>query len=59
MAGDLHGSKTKLLRRDIDDTMEALDSLLSIRSADISQIRLMTDALLEVWIGKLVLFPSS
>jgi hypothetical protein len=39
--------------------MEAIDSLLSIISADISEIKLMMDALLKVWIGKLVLFPSS
>jgi light-regulated signal transduction histidine kinase (bacteriophytochrome) len=45
-------------QRNIDDIMEAVDSLLSITSADISEIRLMMDALLEVWIGNLILFPS-
>jgi hypothetical protein len=45
--------------RNIDDTMEALDSLLSISSVDISEIRLMVDALVEVWIGKLILFSAS
>jgi hypothetical protein len=59
MMRDVHGSKTKLLRWNIDDTMEAIDSLLSISSVDISKIRLMMDALLEVWIEKLILFPSS
>jgi hypothetical protein len=49
----------KLLQRNIDDATEAIDSLLSITSADTSDIRLMMDALLEVWIGKLALFPSS
>jgi hypothetical protein len=47
------------IQRNVDDTTEALDFLLSITSADISEIRLMMDALLEVWIGKLILFPSS
>jgi hypothetical protein len=39
--------------------METLDFLLSITSTDVSEIRLMMDDLLEVWIGKLILFPSS
>jgi hypothetical protein len=39
--------------------MEAIGSLLSITSTDVSEIRLMMDVLLEVWIGKLILFPSS
>jgi len=43
----------------IDDTMEVIDSLLSITSADISEIRLMMDVLLEVYLGKLILFFSS
>jgi hypothetical protein len=47
------------IQRNIDDTMEAFDSLISIMSVDISEIRLMMDALLEVWIGKLILFQSS
>jgi hypothetical protein len=47
------------IQRNIDDIMEALDSLLSITSADISEIRLMVDTLLEVLIGRLILFPSS
>jgi hypothetical protein len=38
---------------------EALDSLHSISSLDVSEIRLMMDALLEVWIEKLILSPSS
>jgi hypothetical protein len=56
---DLHGSKTRLLQRNTDDTMEAIDSLLSITSADISEIRFMMDVLLEVRIGKViwVFFP--
>ncbi len=49
----------KDIQRNIDDIMEALDSLLSITSTDVTEIRLMMDALLEVWIGKLILFPSS
>ena len=53
----------KDVKKNIDDLLEALDSLLSITSIDISEIRLMMDALLEVWIGKLIgkliLFPSS
>jgi Mg2+ and Co2+ transporter CorA len=47
------------IQGNIDDNMETLDSLLSITSADISEIRLMVDALLEVWIGKLTLYLSS
>jgi Mg2+ and Co2+ transporter CorA len=47
------------IQRNIDDIMEALDSLLSITSTDVSEIRLMMDSLLEVWIGKLILFQSS
>jgi len=39
--------------------MEPIDFLLSITSTDISEIRLMIEALLEVWTGKLILFPSS
>ena len=46
------------IQRNIDDIMEALDSLLSITSTDVSRIRLMMDALLETWKGKLILFPS-
>jgi hypothetical protein len=45
--------------KNIDDLVEAIDSLLSITSTDISEIRLMMDALLEVWIGKLILFSPS
>jgi len=59
MKRDLHGSKTKLLQRNIDDTMQAIDSLLSITSADISEIRLVMDGLLEVYLGKLILVFSS
>jgi len=39
--------------------MEALDSLLSITSADISEIRFMMDVLLGVYLGKLILVFSS
>jgi hypothetical protein len=39
--------------------MEAMESLLSTTSADISEIRLTMDGLLEVWVGKLILFPFS
>jgi len=38
---------------------EAIDSLLSITSADVSQIRLMMDALLRIYLGKLILLCSS
>jgi hypothetical protein len=41
-------------KRNIDDTMKAIDSLLSIRSADISEIRLMMDELLRASLGKLI-----
>jgi len=47
------------IQRNIDDTMEAIDSLLSITSAEISQVRLMMDVLLEVYLGKLILVFSS
>jgi hypothetical protein len=46
-------------QRNIDDTREAIDSMLSIKSADVSQVRLMTDVLLEVYYGKLILGSSS
>jgi hypothetical protein len=46
------------IQRNIDGTMEAVDSLLSITSADISEIRLMMDVLLEVYLGKLILLFS-
>jgi hypothetical protein len=39
--------------------MEAIDSLLSITSADKSEIRLMMNVLLEVYLGKLILVFSS
>jgi len=39
--------------------MEVTDSLLSITSADISEIRLMMDVLLEVFLGKLILLFTS
>jgi len=38
--------------------MEAIYSLLSITSADISNIRLMMDVLLDVFLGKLILVFS-
>jgi hypothetical protein len=49
----------KDIQRNIDDTMETIDSLLSITSADISEIRLMMDVLLKVYLGKLILVFSS
>jgi hypothetical protein len=49
----------KDVEKNIDDLLEAIESLLSITSTDVSEIRLMMDALLKVWIGKLILFPSS
>ena len=49
----------KDIQRNIDDTMEAFDPLLSITSVDVSEIRSLMDALLEIWVGKLVLFLSS
>jgi hypothetical protein len=48
-----------VVQRNINDTMEAIDSLLSITNADISQIRLMMDVLLEAYLGKLILVFSS
>jgi hypothetical protein len=44
--------------RESHDTMEALGSLLSKTCADISEIRLMMDVLLEVYLGKLILVFS-
>jgi hypothetical protein len=41
------------------NTLEAIDSLLSITGADISEIRLMMDVLLEAYLGKLILVFSS
>jgi hypothetical protein len=49
----------KDIHRNINDTKEAIESLLSIKSADISEIRLMIDVLLEVYYGKLILVFSS
>ncbi len=46
------------IQRNIDDTKEATDSLLSITGADISEIRLMMDVLLEAYLGKLILLFS-
>jgi hypothetical protein len=46
---------TRDIERNIGDIMEAIDFLLSITSADISEIRLMMDMLLEVYLGKLIL----
>jgi hypothetical protein len=37
---------------------EAIDSLLSITSADILEIRLTMDVLLEVYLGKVILVFS-
>jgi len=48
----------KGIQWNIDDTMEAIDSLLSITSADISEIRLRMDVLLKVYLGKLILVFS-
>ncbi len=39
--------------------MEAVEILLSIAGADISEIRLVMDVLLEVNLGKLILVSSS
>jgi len=39
--------------------MEAIDLVLSITSADISEIRLMMNVLLDVFLGKLILLFSS
>jgi len=38
--------------------MEAIDSLLSTTSADISEIRFMMDVVLEIYLGKLILVFS-
>ncbi len=38
--------------------LEAIDSLLSITIVDISEIRLMMDVPLEVYLGKLILLFS-
>jgi hypothetical protein len=43
------------IKKNIDDILKAVDSLLGISSTDISEIRLMMDRLLLVWEGKLVL----
>jgi hypothetical protein len=59
MTRDLHDSRTRLLQKNINDTMEAIGSLLSITSGNISEIRLMMDVLLEVYFGKLILVFSS
>jgi hypothetical protein len=59
MTRDLHDSRTKLLQKNINDTMEAIGSLLSITSGNISEIRLMADVLLEVYFGKLILVSFS
>jgi hypothetical protein len=39
--------------------MEAIDSLLSITSGDIPELRLMMGVLLEVYLGKQILLSSS
>ena len=41
----------KDIKKNIDNMLKAIDSLLSITSTDISAIRLMMDILLEVWVG--------
>jgi hypothetical protein len=46
------------IKKNIDDLLEAVDALLDISSADISEIRLMMDRLLLVWVGKLALLLS-
>jgi len=51
-------AKIEMSSFNIDDTVEAIDSLLSITSADISEIRLMMDVLLGVYLGKLILVFS-
>jgi Tol biopolymer transport system component len=50
--------KTSDIKKNIDDLLEAIDALLDIRSADISEIRLMIDRLFVVWLGKLILLPQ-
>jgi len=37
------------LEKNIDDILQAIDSLLVVASVDISEIRLMMDDLLKVW----------
>jgi len=39
--------------------MRAIDAVVSITSADISEIRLMMDVLVEVYLGKLIFVFSS
>jgi hypothetical protein len=39
--------------------MEAIDSLLSITSGDIRELRLMMGVLLEVYLGKQIVLSSS
>ena len=63
------GSQVDLFLRRVSDltlsitflsynTMETIDSLLSITNADISEIGLMIGVLLEVFLGKLILVFS-
>jgi hypothetical protein len=49
----------KDVQKNIDDLLKAIESLVSIIRTDVSEIRLMMDALLEVYSGKLILLFSS
>ena len=42
----------KEIKKNIHDVLKAIDSLLHAESADVSEVRLMIDALLRVWEGK-------
>jgi hypothetical protein len=44
--------KKKDVEKNIDDILQAINSLLSISSNDVTEIRLMMDRLLKMWEGK-------
>ena len=48
--------KEKDFEKNIDDILQAIDSLLSISSADVTGIRSMMDRLLRMWEGKAYYF---
>lgn len=44
--------KKKDVEKNIDDILQAINSLLSITSNDVTEIRLMMDRLLKMWEGR-------
>ena len=44
--------RKKDIEKNIDDTLHAIDSLLSITNNDVGEIRLMMDRLLRMWEGR-------